>query len=138
VLFGLRNRVAVGQFKKYNIKIMLGSGSELGGVRVWRAGPFFIHTLELRFKRQIFTSFIVDYIYQKGFKILRSWTILLSSSYLWFTQIIVFSKKDSSTLLFAFPTFMVTNYWLLCTLFMFYSTVRNLEIFSVLSLPFKF
>ena len=29
---------------------MLGSGSELGGVRVWRAGPFFKHTLELRFK----------------------------------------------------------------------------------------
>ena len=60
-------RVAVGQFKKYNIKIMLGSGSELAGVRVWRAGPFFIHTLELRFKRQIFMIFIVDYIYQKGF-----------------------------------------------------------------------
>ena len=35
------------------VKIMLGLGSELGGVRVWRAGPFFIHTLELRFKRQI-------------------------------------------------------------------------------------
>ena len=32
------------------VKIMLGSGSDLGGVvRVWRAGPFFIHTLELRF-----------------------------------------------------------------------------------------
>ena len=28
------------------VKIMLGSGSELGGVRVWRAGPFFVHTLE--------------------------------------------------------------------------------------------
>ena len=62
-----RNRVAVGQYKKYNIKIMLGSGSELGGVRVWRVGPFFIHTLELRFKRQIFMIFIVDYIFQKGF-----------------------------------------------------------------------
>ena len=46
---------------------MLGSGSELSGVRVWRAGPFSIHTLELRFKRQIFIIFIVDYIYQKGF-----------------------------------------------------------------------
>ena len=46
---------------------MLGSGSELGGVRVLRAGPFFIHTLELRFKRQIFMIFIEDYIYQKGF-----------------------------------------------------------------------
>ena len=40
-------------------KIMLGSGSELGGVRVLRAGPFFIHNLELRFKRQIFMIFIV-------------------------------------------------------------------------------
>ena len=49
------------------VKIMLGSGSELGGVLVWRAGPFFIHTLELWFKRQIFMIFIVDYIYQKGF-----------------------------------------------------------------------
>ena len=48
-------------------RIMLGSGSELGGVRVWRAGPFFIHTLELRFKRQLFMIFIADYIYQKGF-----------------------------------------------------------------------
>ena len=64
---GFRNQVAVGQYKKYNIKIMLGSGSELGGVRVWRAGPFFIHTLELRFKRQIFIIFIVDYIYKKEF-----------------------------------------------------------------------
>ena len=64
---GFRNRVAVGQFKKYNIKIMLGLGRELGGVRVWRARPFFIHTLELWFKRQIFMIFIVDYIYQKGF-----------------------------------------------------------------------
>ena len=26
-------------------KKVLGSESELGGVRVWRAGPFFIHTL---------------------------------------------------------------------------------------------
>ena len=40
---------AVGHYKKYNIKVMLGSGSELGGVRVWRAGPFLIHTLKLRF-----------------------------------------------------------------------------------------
>ena len=56
-------------------KIMLGSGSKLGGVRVWRVGPFFIHTLELRFKRQIFMIFIVYYNYQKGF--LSSWTILL-------------------------------------------------------------
>ena len=64
---GFRNRVAVGQYKKYNIQIMLGSGSELGGVNVWRAGPFFIHTLELLFKRQIFVIFKVDYIFQKGF-----------------------------------------------------------------------
>jgi hypothetical protein len=64
---GFRNRVAVGQNKKYNIKIMLGSGSERGGVREWRAEPFFIHTLELQFKRQIFMIFIVDYIYKKGF-----------------------------------------------------------------------
>ena len=53
--------------KKYKINIKLGSGSELVGVCVWRAGPFFIHTLELRFKLQIFMIFIVDYIYQKGF-----------------------------------------------------------------------
>ena len=45
-------------------KKVLGSGCELGGVRVWRAGPFFIHTLELR---QIFMIFIVDYNYQKEF-----------------------------------------------------------------------
>ena len=45
---------------------MLGSGTELSGVSVWRAGPFSIHTLELRFKRQIFIL-IVDYIYKKGF-----------------------------------------------------------------------
>ena len=49
------------------VKKMLGSGSELGGVRVRRAGPFFVHTLELRFKQQIFMIFIVDYIYKKGF-----------------------------------------------------------------------
>ena len=48
-------------------KKVLGSGSELGGVRVWRAGPFFIHTLELWFKRQIFIIFIVDYFYQNEF-----------------------------------------------------------------------
>ena len=48
-------------------KKVLGSGSELGCVRVWRAGPFFIHTLELQFKQQIFMVFIVNYIYQKGF-----------------------------------------------------------------------
>ena len=46
---------------------MLGSERKLGGVRVWRAGPFFIHTLELRFKRQLFMIFIVDYIFHKGF-----------------------------------------------------------------------
>ena len=46
---GFRNRFAVGQYKKYDIKVMLGSGSELVGVRVWRAGPFLIHTLKLRF-----------------------------------------------------------------------------------------
>ena len=48
-------------------KKVLGSVSELSGVSVWRAGPFSIHTLELRFKRQIFMIFIVDYIYQKRF-----------------------------------------------------------------------
>ena len=36
--------------KRYNIRIMLGLGSELGGVRVLQAGPFFIHNLELPFK----------------------------------------------------------------------------------------
>ena len=45
------------------VKIMLGSGSELGGVRMWRSGPYFIHTLELRFKRQIFMIFIVEGIF---------------------------------------------------------------------------
>ena len=65
---GFRNQVAIGQYiKKIYIRIMLGSGSEIGGVRVWRAGPFFHKTLELRFKRQIFMIFIVDYIFQKGF-----------------------------------------------------------------------
>ena len=64
---GFRNRVAVGHYKKYNIEIMLGSGGELSGVRVLRAGPFFIHTLEIWLKRQIFMIFIVDYIQQKGF-----------------------------------------------------------------------
>jgi hypothetical protein len=48
-------------------KKVMGLRTELSGVRVWRAGPFSIHTLELRFKRQIFMIFIVDYIYKKGF-----------------------------------------------------------------------
>ena len=52
-------------------KKVLGSGSEIGGVRVWRAGPFFIHTLELQFKWQIFMIFIVDYIYHKEFLIVK-------------------------------------------------------------------
>ena len=65
--YALRIRVAVGQYIKYNIKIMLGSERELGGIRVWRAGPFFIHTLELCFKRQIFMTFIIENTYQKGF-----------------------------------------------------------------------
>ena len=64
---GFRNRVAVGQYKRYNIKIKLSSGSLLGGVRVWRAGPFFIHTLQLRFKQKIFMIFIVDHFCKKGF-----------------------------------------------------------------------
>jgi hypothetical protein len=41
--------------------------NELSGVRVWRVGPFSKHTLELRFKRQIFMIFIVDYFCKKGF-----------------------------------------------------------------------
>ena len=64
---GFRNRFAVGQYKKYNIKIMLCSGIELCGVHVWRAGPFSKHTLELRFKRQIFMIFILDYFCMNGF-----------------------------------------------------------------------
>ena len=57
------------ELRRNNIrwKKVLGSGSELGGVRVWRAGLFFKHTLELRFERKIFMIFIVDYINQKGF-----------------------------------------------------------------------
>ena len=57
------------EWRRYNIrwKKVLGSGIELSGVRMWRAGPFSIHTLELRFKRQIFMIFIVDYFSKKGF-----------------------------------------------------------------------
>ena len=57
------------EWRRDNIswKKVLGSGTELSGVRVWRAGPLPIHTLELRFKLQIFMIFIVDYIYKKGF-----------------------------------------------------------------------
>ena len=46
---------------------VLGTGNELSGIRVWRAGPFSKHTLELRFKRQIFMIFIVYYIYHREF-----------------------------------------------------------------------
>ena len=46
---------------------MLGTGNLLSGVRVWRAGPFSKPTLELRFKRQIFMIFTVDYFCKKGF-----------------------------------------------------------------------
>ena len=57
------------EWRRDNIswKKVLGSGTELSGVRVWRVGPFSIHTLELRFERQTFMIFIVDYIYKKGF-----------------------------------------------------------------------
>ena len=48
-------------------KIVLGIGNEHSGVRVWRAGPFSKHTLELWFKRQIFMIFTVDYFCKKGF-----------------------------------------------------------------------
>ena len=61
---GFRNRVAMDNIRW---KKVLGPGSELSGVRVWRAGTFYIHTLELRFKRQIFMIFIVDYFCKKGF-----------------------------------------------------------------------
>ena len=46
---------------------VLGTGNELSGVRVWRAGPFSKHILELRFKRQIFMIFTIDYFCKKGF-----------------------------------------------------------------------
>ena len=59
-----RTRVAVGQ---YTLEKVLGTGNELSGVRVWRAGPFSKHTLELWFKRQIFMIFTVDYFCKKGF-----------------------------------------------------------------------
>ena len=52
---------------KYTLEKVLGSGKELSGGRVWRAGPFFKHTLELRFKRQIFMIFIVENLCKKGF-----------------------------------------------------------------------
>ena len=73
------------EWRRDNItwKKVLGSRTELSGVRVWRAGPFSIHTLELWFKRQIFMNFIVDFIYKKGFlnrKFLNLWTILLRCS----------------------------------------------------------
>ena len=44
------------------VKIMLGLGSELGGVRVWRAGPFFIQTVQTTNIHDFYSS---------------SWTILL-------------------------------------------------------------
>ena len=57
--------MATGQ---YMLKKKLGSGNELCVVRVWRAGPFSKHTLEIRFKRQIFMILIVqDYFCKKGF-----------------------------------------------------------------------
>ena len=56
-------------------KKVLGSGSELGGVRVWRAGPFFKHTLELQFKRQIFMIFTLDYFYHKGFSKIEDFSV---------------------------------------------------------------
>ena len=52
---------------QYTFEKVLGTGNELSGVRVWRAGPFSKHTLELRFKRQIFMIFIVDYFCKKRF-----------------------------------------------------------------------
>ena len=57
------------EWRRDNIRLkkVLGLGSELSGVRVWRAGPFSIHTLELWFKRQIFMIFIVDYFCKEGF-----------------------------------------------------------------------
>ena len=56
--------MATGQ---YMLKKVLGTGNELCGVRLWRAGPFSKQTLELRFKRQIFMIFIVDYFCKKEF-----------------------------------------------------------------------
>ena len=58
---------------------VLGTGNELSGIRVWRAGPFSKHTLELRFKRQIFMIFIVDYFCKKGF--LKIEKILIRGQY---------------------------------------------------------
>jgi len=57
------------EWRRDNIrwKKVLGSGSELSGVRVWRAGPFSKHTLELRSKRKIFMISIVDYFCKKGY-----------------------------------------------------------------------
>ena len=49
------------------LKKKVGTGNELSGVRMWRAGPFSKHTLELRFERQIFMIFTVDYFCKEGF-----------------------------------------------------------------------
>jgi hypothetical protein len=51
----------------YTLEKVLGTRNELSCVRVWRVGPFYKHTLELRFKRKIFMIFIVDYYCKKGF-----------------------------------------------------------------------
>jgi hypothetical protein len=59
-----------------SLKKVLGSGSELCGVRVWRAGPFSKHTLELRFNRQIFMIFIVDYFCKKGFSKIKNFNFV--------------------------------------------------------------
>jgi hypothetical protein len=55
------------QWDNNHWKKVLGLGSELSGVRMWRVGLFSIHTLDLRFKRQIFMIFIVDYFCKKEF-----------------------------------------------------------------------
>ena len=52
---------------QYTLEKVLGTGNEPSDVRVWRAGPYSKHTLELWFKRQIFMIFSVDYFCKKGF-----------------------------------------------------------------------
>ena len=44
-----------------------GSGSEFGGVRVWRVGPLFRHNIELTLEQQIFMIFMVEYFFKKEF-----------------------------------------------------------------------
>jgi hypothetical protein len=61
------NFLRLNRSSKESLEKVVGTVNDLSGVRVWQAGPFSKHTLELRFKRQIFMIFIVDYFCKKRF-----------------------------------------------------------------------